>query len=550
MTNISQRILCVDDDAYFLSMLRRQLGRTFDLTITASSQEALRIVQERGPFALVIADQRMPEMDGLEFLRRLRPMAADTVFVMLTVVSELDLVVSALRDAQIFRFLTKPCPSELLVGTVRDSLEHYRLVESEKLLKQELEAAHLKAVSALRVKSEFLDNISHEIRTPMTAILGNLERVVEGCLAECAYGKEDLRGHLNTASRNAGLLLQVVDDLLALSESKSARASLERTACHPCRIVADVASFVRAQAVNKGLAFDVEYVGSIPETITSDAARLRQILIRVLGNAIKFTEEGGIRLIARCVTPAEDVGGPYLQFDVVDTGHGMTSEQLSALFRPFVQGDASCTRTQGGVGVGLAICKQYAQLLGGDVVVVESGEALGTQFRVTVDAGSLEGVRMITDPASETVVTLKTGEKSLAEVPQAGLSRCSVLLVEDGPDNQRLIAHFLRVAGASVTIRENGRLAVETALAARDRGEAFDVILMDMQMPVMDGYEATAQLRGNDYAGPIIALTAHAAEGSRERCLRAGCDAYATKPIDRKKLVQVIQERVGVSPSP
>lgn len=284
----------------------------------------------------------------------------------------------------------------------------------------------------------------------------------------------------------------------------------------------------------------------LPETVQTDPTRLRQILINVIGNAIKFTEVGEVRLLTRF---ANDGNEPLMEFDVVDTGLGMTEIQVAQLFQPFMQADTSTTRKFGGTGLGLAVSKRLAGLLGGDIAVVETRQGAGTRMRVTVATGLLDGVKMIEDPLTATVLTPdETSAKASADQPALHGDR--ILLAEDAPDSQRLIAHVLRKAGAEVIVVENGDLAVDTALSAHNAGNPFDVILMDMQMPVMDGYEATGLLRQNGYTGLIIALTAHAMADDREKCIRAGCDEYASKPIDHRKLIETIRRRLQPSPIP
>ncbi|MCH8253253.1 MAG: response regulator, partial [Planctomycetes bacterium] len=229
---------------------------------------------------------------------------------------------------------------------------------------------------------------------------------------------------------------------------------------------------------------------------------------------------------------------PCLQFDVIDTGQGMTVEQTAKLFQPFMQVDASATRKIGGTGLGLTISKRFAELLGGELTLTATEMGVGTTFRATVATGSLDGVKMLDDPMSATVVA--DTANPVAQETRSGLGGLRILLAEDGPDNQRLISFVLKKAGADITVKENGKLALDAALAARDEGKPFDVILMDMQMPVMDGYETTGRLRQKGYTGPIIALTAHAMEGDREKCIKAGCDDYANKPVDRQKLIGLI----------
>jgi CheY-like chemotaxis protein len=296
---------------------------------------------------------------------------------------------------------------------------------------------------------------------------------------------------------------------------------------------------VRASA--KGLPLDVEFAGPVPEVIQSDPTRLRQILVNLLGNAIKFTEVGKVSLVTRFVAE-NDL--PRLDFEVIDTGIGMTAEQIGRLFQSFTQADTSTARRYGGTGLGLAICKRLAEMLGGDVAVVESRQGAGTRMRATVATGVLGNVNMISDPVAAMAI-LEQPIPDSSVVRSSPLAGLRVLLAEDGPDNQRLIGHLLKKAGGMVTVVENGRLAVDAALAAVRNANPYTVILMDMQMPVMDGYAATALLREKGYTGPIIALTAHAMATDREKCLAAGCTDYASKPIDRQKLLEIVRTHLS-----
>ncbi len=403
---------------------------------------------------------------------------------------------------------------------------------------EELRAAKEAAVAASVAKSEFLANMSHEIRTPMTAILGFADVLLEHGNIENA--PPDRIVAARTIKRNGEYLLDIINDILDLSKIEAGRMTVEKAACSPHELAAEVASLMRVRSEAKGLPFRVCYEGPLPDTIHTDVTRLRQILVNVIGNAIKFTEVGEIRLAVR-LAPGTAGGEPLLVFDVIDTGIGMTEEQVSRLFQPFTQADASTARRFGGTGLGLTISRRLAQILGGDVTVVESRPGVGTRVRVSVSTGSLEGVRMLEAPTESLAHVDHAGEAASDE--GLALSGCRILLAEDGPDNQRLISHILRKAGANVTIVENGQLAVEAALTAWEAGSPFHVITMDMQMPVKDGYTAARELRAKGYAGPIIALTAHAMASDRERCINAGCDDYASKPINRKDLIERIAAR-------
>ena len=394
---------------------------------------------------------------------------------------------------------------------------------------QDLIVAKEAAELATQCKSEFLANMSHEIRTPMTAILGFAETI-----ADNVENPENVDA-IATVRRNAEYLLVIISDILDLSKVEAGKMEMEIAAHSPCDVIAEVASLVKIRAQAKALAFEVEYIGAIPETIQTDATRLRQILINLIGNAIKFTEVGGVRLISRFVQNDDE---PFMQFDVLDTGIGMTDEQTSRLFQPFGQADSSTTRRFGGTGLGLTISKRFAELLGGDITIVETEFGVGTRFRATIPTGSMDGIKMIEDPRS----IARAGSQRDSAAPLADLTGRRVLLAEDGPDNQRLISYVLRKAGAEVVVAENGKLALDAALAAKAEGNAFDCILMDMQMPVMSGYEATTALRDASYTGPIIAVTAHAMADDRKKCVEAGCDDFATKPIDRAKLIDLVAQ--------
>jgi CheY-like chemotaxis protein len=232
-----------------------------------------------------------------------------------------------------------------------------------------------------------------------------------------------------------------------------------------------------------------------------------------------------------------DSDRPQMQFDVIDTGIGLTAEQIDKLFETFVQADASTTLKFGGTGLGLTISKRLAEMLGGSIQV-RSTPGEGSTFSLAILTGPLAGVTMVDKMTGSEASIGQVANPAIADAPL----ECRILLAEDGPDNQRLISFFLKKAGADVTVAENGRIALELALAAHDEGTPSDVILMDMQMPVLDGYSATAELRDAGYRGPVIALTAHAMSGDKDKCIIAGCDDYATKLIDRKKLIAMVAQ--------
>ena len=339
---------------------------------------------------------------------------------------------------------------------------------------------------------------------------------------------------LQIIKRNGHHLLGLINDILDLSKIEAGKQDVSLQACSPQTIASEVVSTLRIRAEEKGLRLSVACEGDMPETITTDPSRLRQILVNLVGNAIKFTEAGNIQVVMRLDQESE--GNAKLLFDVIDTGIGMSAEQIGLLFKPFSQVDGSAHRRFGGTGLGLAISKRLAGILGGDIVV-RSRLGQGSTFSLVLDVGSFHKQAVPQEPRTA-VKTTGSVEIAHAAVEIEVTSR--VLLAEDNSFNQQLIVLMLRKTGAEVAVAENGQLAVEQARTAKKQGKPFDVILMDMMMPVMDGYEATRSLRSEGYEGPIIALTANAMTGDEEKCLDAGCDDYLSKPIDRAALLEKV----------
>jgi CheY-like chemotaxis protein len=292
------------------------------------------------------------------------------------------------------------------------------------------------------------------------------------------------------------------------------------------------------RAKEAGLKFHLKIEGMIPETVQTDPTRLRQILINLAGNAVKFTEEGWVRLVAKLIDPP-DSPNPRMRYEVIDTGIGMTQEQIKQLFKPFMQVDSSLTRRFGGTGLGLTISQRLAKALGGEITV-DSMPGRGSLFALTLPTGSLKGVKLTQD------VTEALGGTAPTEArPSTGSAirlKGHILLAEDGPDNRQLLSAYLEKAGAKVTVAENGRIAYEKVVETMHEGEGgYDLVLMDMQMPELDGYGATAKLRSVGFQKPIVALTANAMSTDRAKCVRAGCTDYLSKPVKRDDLLKTVQ---------
>jgi signal transduction histidine kinase/ActR/RegA family two-component response regulator len=408
----------------------------------------------------------------------------------------------------------------------------------QRITEQNLRRANEEAETASLAKSAFLASMSHEIRTPMTAILGYAD-----VLDDEFELSTDQRRAVRTIRRNGEHLLQIINDILDLSKIESGRLDVERTRFSPVQALQDVEALMRVRADAKGLDFSVTYEGAMPETILGDPLRVQQVLFNLIGNAIKFTEVGSVRVRVRQVPGESGLG---LEICVVDSGVGLVAEDRDRLFSAFAQAEASTTRRFGGSGLGLAICARLCELMRGSVDV-ESELGAGSTFRFMLWDVQAEG----------SIAPEELGPQCDPEGPERDSLHSTrpydgfrFLLAEDGPDNQRLIGHLLRRLGATVAVAENGRVAVDQALAAADEGMAFDLILMDMQMPELDGYEATRELRHAGYLRPIVALTAHAMAHERQGCLDAGCDDFATKPIDRPRLFAAIDRLIAPAKPP
>ena len=412
-----------------------------------------------------------------------------------------------------------------MIGTKADITKRKLAEIALKNREQELISARSAAESASRTKSDFLANMSHEIRTPLTAMLGYADLMLDQ-----EVDQETLQNHLGIIKKSGSHLLTIINDILDLSKIESGKMNLDNQRFSPLELIQEVISFFQVRAQSKYLVLNVEIKGKIPETIHSDAVRLRQILINLIGNAIKFTERGSVII----GVSYELKDKPELMIRISDTGIGISEEQIKGLFMPFAQADSSITRKFGGTGLGLTICRRMANLLEGDITVT-SQLKVGSTFTVTINPGDLTGIHFI--DSYKTVV--KENKVQTTSLQLSG----KVLLVEDNLDNQRLITMMLKKAGMTVEQAEHGQIAVEKILGNHAHG--VELILMDMQMPVMDGCTAISILREQGCELPIISITANAMQEDREKCLSAGADEFLTKPVDRSLLISKCQEWLG-----
>ncbi len=392
----------------------------------------------------------------------------------------------------------------------------------------ELVDARSEAEGANKAKSQFLANMSHEIRTPLTSIIGFSETLREDDLTQ-----HNRKIAVDTIIRTGQHLLEIINDILDLSKIESQKIQIEIVSTSLFEILNRTQSVVEMQARNKGLSFNVEYQYPLPDKISTDPTRLVQILLNLCSNAVKFTKEGHVKVIVDYMAELNE-----MRFSVIDTGIGLEQEQQGRLFQSFTQADSSTTRKYGGTGLGLYISKQLANELGG-TITVESNPGKGSRFTATVATGPIQTNQLLYEYPD-----IADTELSAPELKTTVTLTGHILLAEDDPDIQQLIAFYLRKTDISITAVNNGRAAVEHALA-----DDYDLILTDLQMPEMGGLEATEWLRKTGYSKPIIALTANTRNEDRDRCLAAGCVDFLAKPIDRSHFFSVLARYLEKSES-
>lgn len=411
--------------------------------------------------------------------------------------------------------LTRQAESNTVLGVIV-----LRDITQQKKAEDELKAAKIEAEKANHLKSAFLANMSHEIRTPLGAMVGFAD-----LLKDPSLSREEHDNYIDILIRSGDQLSMIINDILDLSKVEAGHMKLDYVETDPKTIATDIVSLLSVKAKEKNLILEFLPDESTPSIFITDPGRVKQILMNIVGNAIKFTQVGSIKIKSYGIF--EEKKGNLLYFEVTDTGIGISKEEHEGIFKAFVQADSTLARKFGGTGLGLALSRQLARHLGGDISITESIEGKGSVFLVCIQD----------KPQLLTLEETRKVEEVFVEQPlsEGKLEGVKVLVVDDSPDNRQLFGHFLNHYGAVVDFAENGVIGVRKAL-----GSDFDVVLMDIQMPEMDGYTATQRLREVGYRKPIIALTAHAMTEVRKKCLSVGCTDHLTKPIKSQSLINTV----------
>lgn len=540
--------------AFFGKAKAKPAEAPYQIDAALQGKDALELVKKARadgrPFALAFVDVRMPPgWDGVETIARMWEADPDLQCVICTAYADYswDEMIGKLGRNDRLLILKKPFdPIEVCQIAIamtekwcstrreRERLEEVKRAEQEArayasslvTTNRALESSRARAEAALQSKSETLVNMSQGIRAPLLAILGHAE-----LLGNDRIQDNQRVEHANTIHEHGESVLSSLSDLFDLACIETQRLPLAHTPCDPRAIVADVVGMLTPRAGAKSLELTSSCAADVPASVHSDPARVKQVLRHLIENAIEFTPHGSVSVVTTC--ESAEGGEPKLRFTVTDTGPGIAPELHGRLFEAFTSADSSPERTHGGAGLGLVLSKRLAQLLGGDITV-ESQPGRGCVFQFTVRAHA--SAQVASDPHPRAPIPSASPTNDLDVDALAGRK---ILLVDDVTTTQKLFRHFLEAAGAHVETADNGRAGVDVALAAEASGEPFDTILLDIQMPEMDGYAAAKELRKRGFAKPIIAVTANSASGDREKCLEAGCSDYTSKPIARKSLIEL-----------
>lgn len=508
------KVILVDDrkdNLFSLGTLLEELD--VEVHKVQSGTKALELMLDHN-FALAILDVQMPDMDGFELAELMRGAAKTQAIPIIFVTAASPASGFAFKGYErgAVDFLYKPLDSLAFKSKVKVFIE----LETQKIQLREAKEA---AENANRLKSSFLANMSHEIRTPLGAIMGFAQLLEDGNVPTNEKEK-----YIQTIMRNGVALTNLIDDILDLSKVEAGYLEISKEEVCAVQLVTDILALLGKMAEQKGLKINFKKEGVIPVKVISDEKRVRQVLTNVIGNAIKFTEKGQIDIVLSAQKLTENSSKIIVR--VTDTGVGIDSKKVNKLFKPFMQADNSITRKFGGSGLGLALSKKLTEMLSGDLYLERSEINVGSSFVISFTGDHVE---------ERVDQFARSHDRALHQSAAKSLEGHRILVVEDSKDNQDLMEILLLRKGAIVEFASNGLEGYQKAINGN-----HDIVLMDIQMPIQDGYVTVQQLKAQNYAKPIIALTAHAMAEEREKCLQVGCVDFLSKPINQGQLIEKI----------
>ena len=538
--NAPVKILVADDEADLGLLMKKKFRRRIrkkelDFDFVLNGKEALEALQINGSYDLLFTDINMPVMDGITLLRKLKKLQLAVKPVVISAYGDMDNIRTAMNLGA-FDFVTKPINLDDLEITLNKTVGEVMVLKEGEEVKEQLHVSESKrkeAETSRKFKEQFLANMSHEIRTPMNAVVG-----ITNLLLQKNPRYDQLR-YLNIIRQSADNLLVILNDILDLSKIEAGKMELEKKAFSLQNLLENIGSMMLIKAEEKNLELHINADNQLPEALVGDPARLSQILINLMGNAIKFTPSGTVSLNAKLAAKQGDTA--RVLFSVKDTGIGIATDKLAAIFDSFTQADSSINRKFGGTGLGLSISRQLIELMGGELKVT-SKEGEGSDFYFT-----------ILFPLADEQEFGKTAKGTAKAEQLPDIQNLRILLIEDNEFNQVVAIDTLEmhIKNVQITVAENGHKAIE--LLSR---QPFDLLLMDIHMPEMDGYEATRHIRQQMAAPlkniPIMAMTASATQAEIQKCFDCGMDEYISKPFEAAGLIQKIarltQKALQISP--
>lgn len=528
------KILIVDDYKENIQALAGLVaGDGVEIYSASNADEALEQVDQH-EFGLLLLDVQMPGTSGFELAKVIRSVKKyrSLPIIFVTAQREDSSVIFEGYKTGAVDILFKP----LDVNMVRAKVQMFVEMAQQKSLMQEhvkeLERLRIEADAANVAKTQFLANMSHEIRTPLAAVMGFAELITKS-----QPDNSETRELSAAVERNGKLLLRLIDDILDLTKVEANKLELERVDFDMSELLQDISSTLSFRAKEKGLILELKVPERMSGRYVSDPARIKQVLLNIIGNAIKFTRVGAVEVEvsvepALLAETARSKNIDTLSVSVKDQGIGLTTEQAERLFQPFGQADSSTRRHFGGSGLGLVISRQIARAMGGDIKLAGSEPGKGSTFQIKLNLEK----NSADSNALQSLKNVNTSKEPEGPAPVSFTGK-RILAVDDSPDNLNLITYYLKKTGALLSFASNGFEAITEV-----KQNEFDIILMDIQMPGMDGHEATEEIRRLGFKNPILALTAHAIRSEHDKCKASGCDGVLTKPISSTALMKKLNE--------